>query len=352
MKFSLRVVIHLILFGALSISCTQEKGEVFRKEYIDFYSLPSDELPSTLISVSVMGGTTVFTVRSNVEFKALWQDNLDIPWAKVESLEKKEGDEYALTLSYLPRAESNYYTRRNGTLLLVAPELQLGTYITVNQGLTPLVASDFSWSKYGSSDPRKMDGTPYSKWISTDKNRSWVLDEDAPVFGKNGFLVLGDKEGRGASIYSPYYEGIRTDSLAVVSFLAAAYIDPEGVRDSNKFTVEILGGGVFRDNGSTKMEFEAPYADPESERYLADYWKNKGFLLGLLSVPENPFTGNTRIRISSAEADPSAGGPNRILIDNFYIRRIVLKDGDEDLWTENGGSGKDNLLGALKDESN
>lgn len=334
------------------VSCNKNTGEVLRKEYIEFYKNADDEEPSPVISVPVSGGEVAFTVRANVEFEALWQDDQSKPWASVSKLEKKGDDLYALTLSVLPRSSAAYYTRRTGTLMLTAPELQLGAFVTVHQGLVTPVASDFSWSKYGTSDPRKLDGSVYSQWINNDKTRGWVQSDDAAVYGKNGFLMLGDETGRGASIYSPYYEAIRNDSLAVVSFRAVAYTDIEGVRDANKLSVEILDGGVFRDNGSTIIELEAPYADTASENYPTDFWTGSDFLLGIISSDRNPFTGNTRIRITAGDPAVSGGKPNRIFIDNFYIRKIVEKNGDEDLWAANGGSGKDNLLGAVTGGTN
>ena len=156
---------------ALLCSCGKDAGETLRKEYIDFYRNAGDEEPSKVVSVSVKGGSATFTVRSNVEFTASWQDDLGTPWAAVQGLEKKGDDLYEVTLSFIPRATLAYYTRRTGTLLLTAPEKQLGTFVTVHQGLVTPVASDFSWSKYGTSDPRKLDGTVYSQWINNDKNR-------------------------------------------------------------------------------------------------------------------------------------------------------------------------------------
>lgn len=347
---SKNTIIGVLSLLALTMvfSCGKDQGEVLRKEYIDFYKSVDDEAASKVVSVTVMGGTASFTVRSNVEFTASWQDDLKSPWAAVESLEKKGDDLYELTLSFRPRSSGAYYTRRTGTLLLSAPSEQLGSFITVHQGLTTPVASDFSWSKYGTSDPRKLDGTVYSQWINNDKNRGWVTADDEAVYGKNGFLMLGDETGKGGSICSPFYEGIRKDSLAAVSFRAVAFTDKDGNKDGNKFTVEIIDGGVFRDNGSTKMELEAPYADITASDYPANFWNGADFLVGIVSSDQNPFTGNTRIRISAS----GSGTPNRVFIDNFYIRTIDMKNGDEDIWTSNGGSGKDNLLGAPTVKSN
>ena len=338
-------IIGVLMAFALLCSCGKESGEVFRNEYIDFYRNADDEEPSRVVSVTVTGGTATFTVRSNVDFSASWQDDQKTPWASVQSVDKKGDDLYEVTLAFGPRSNIAYYTRRTGTLLLNAPSLQLGAFITVNQGLFALVASDFSWSKYGTNDPLKLDGTIYNQWINNDKNRGWVTSDDAAVYGKNGFLMLGDEKGRGGSICSPFYEGIRYDSLAVVSFRAVAYTDMEGKRDSNKLTVEILDGGVFRDNGTTRLELEAPYADMESSEFPGNFWNGSEFLVGIESTARNPFTGNTRIRITAGDPDSEGGSPNRIFVDNFYIRRIKAKDGDEDLWTINGGSGKDNVLG-------
>lgn len=349
-----QVIVLLLLLGAVlpcSTSCRRSDAENFRKEYIDFYRSADDEEPSNMVSVTVMGGSATFTVRSNVDFQASWQDDQAKPWASVSMVEDKGDDLHEVTLTFDKRATTGYYTRRTGTLLLTAPELRLGTYVTVNQGLLAPVSSDFAWSKYGSADPRKLDGVQYSQWINNDKIRGWVNEEDAAcaVYGKNGYLMLGDDKGRGGRIVSPYYEGIRNDSLAVVSFRAVAYTDLEGHKDANKLKVEIIDGGVFRDNGSTVMELEAPYADTASEGYPGNFMTGTEFLLGILSDGRNPFTGNTRIRITAGDPASETGTPNRIFIDNFYIRRILTKYGDEDLWEANGGSGRDNLLGAGTD---
>jgi len=342
----------LLVGGPLLLtSCRQDDPNRERKEYIEVYSSPEalqdGEDPVTELSVTVMGGTAVIPVKSNVEFTASWQDQFTTPWAKVSDVRKTGDNQYEVVLSFAKRYSFGYYTRRYGMLMLTAPSLDLGSFVTVNQGLVPRLSCDFSWSKYGTSDPRKLDGVPYSGWTTYDKSRGWVPEdaEDSKVYGKNGFIMLGDENGTEAMIQSPYAEEIRSDSLAVVSFRAVAYTDVDGVKDCNKFTVEITGGGVFRDNGETVMSFEAPYADPASEGYPGNYWDGSEYLLGIISTAQSPFTSDTRIVIRTG-GTAAAGKPSRLLVDNFYIRRIVESAGDEDLYLANGGSGKDNLLGA------
>ena len=350
----LGALLGAVLAAGVSLpSCRKDDPNADRKEYIEFYRSLEDEEPSTWVSVPVMGGEVKLPVKANVEFTASWQDELTSPWGKVTAVEKKGDDLYEVTLEVKPRSTYGYYTRRSGMLLLSAPEKSLGCYVDVHQGLLARLSNDFSWAKYGTSDPRKLDGIPFASWILTDRERGWLPAPTDPdeakeykpaVFGKNGFIQLGDDEGHGAVIHPPFVDDIRNDSLAVVSFRAVTYSDLEGHRDNGKLTVEIIGGGAFRDNGETVMEFDVPGADITSENYPANFWWGSEYLLGIVSLPKNPFTGNTRIRFTAG--DPAATGtPNRIFIDNVYIRKIVEKNGDEDLFLANGGSGKDNLLG-------
>jgi len=340
-------------------ACKEEDPNADRKEFIEVYGSKDQEEPQTTYHVGVQGGLSSFYVKSNVEFSATWQDDESSPWGKVVSVEKSGEDGlYVVQIQTQPRSTIAYYTRRTGTLMLTAPELSLGTYVTIHQGLYPRLSCDFSWSKYGSADPRKDDGTIYSSWSQTNLDRGWtsttIAGTDGPyLYAKNGYLLLGDADGHGADLFTPYVNDMASDSLLVVTFRAVGYTDLEGTKDANKFTVEVVGGGVFRDAAGTtpqtKLDIEIPYYDMTDEAFPTSMWTGTDFLLGVISAPGNEISGNTRIRFTAGDMSGVTGTPNRVFMDNIYIRRIYESKTyvDEDLWKVNGGNGADKILGVV-----
>lgn len=342
-------------------SCDRNDPNAERNEYIQVFQTQDQEEPLTTYSVGVLGGEFSFYVKSNVEFSAAWQDDASSPWASVKDVKDNGGGNYVVTLQVSPRSTYAYYTRRTGTLMLTSPENMLGTFVTVNQGLYARLSSDFSWSKYGSADPRRDDGTAFSSWSQTNLDRGWgstkIEGTDGPyLYGKNGYLLLGDAAGHGADLLTPYVNDMVSDSLAVLSFRAVAYTDLEGNKDANKLSIEIIGGGVLRgtDNTTaTRLDIDLPYYDMNDESFPNSMWNGSDFLIGLESTAASPLSGNTRIRFTAGDMSGAAGTPNRVFIDNVYIRRIAVTKtyADEDLWVLNGGNGADKLLGAKTEES-
>ena len=352
------------LLGGLAVvsSCDRSDPNAERSDYIQVFQTQDQEEPLTTYNVSVLGGDFSFYVKSSVEFSATWQDDASNPWASVKEVKDNGGGNYVVTITASPRATYAYYTRRTGTLMLTSPENMLGTFVTIHQGLYARLSSDFSWSKYGSADPRRDDGTIYGSWSQTNKDRGWastaIEGTDGPyLYGKNGYLMLGDAAGHGADLLTPYVNDLVSDSLAVLSFRAVAYTDLEGNKDANKLSVEIIGGGVLRGNDNTtatRLDLEIPYYDMSDESFPNSMWKGSDFLIGLESTVNSPLSGNTRIRITAGDMSGATGTPNRVFIDNLYIRRIAVtkKYADEDLWVLNGGkNGADKLLGTVEGES-
>ena len=77
------------------------------------------------------------------------------------------------------------------------------------------------------------------------------------------------------------------------------------------------------------------------------------FLVGIIGTDRNPLTSDTRIRFTAGSLSPTPGKPNRIFLDNVYLRKITSNAHvqDEDLFLLNGGkSGKDTVF--QKDENN
>ena len=345
-------------------SCVHNDPNAERSEFIDVYANLDQEEPATTYSVGVEGGEFRLYVKSNVEFSAQWQDDASTPWATVESVTKEDDNTSVVKLNVSPRSTYAYYTMRTGTLMLMAPELSLGTYVTINQGLYARLSSDFAWSKYGTADPRKDDGTPFSEWSQTNIGRGWTSTKiegtKGPFFyGKNGYVLLGDDKGHGADLYTPFVNDLISDSLLVVTFRAVAYTDLEGNKDANKLSVEVVGGGVLRDGfdsgeRKTKMDIELPYYDMQDEKFPSSMWKGTDFMIGVISAPNSPITGNTRIHFVAGDMSGAEGTPNRVYMDNIYIRRIAVSKTyeDVDLWKTNGSSGLDKVLGNKEESEN
>lgn len=335
-------------------SCSDDDSNKERSEKIEVYLTPdySDEEPVTEATVNVEGGDVSFYVKSNVEFTPTWQDSETSPWAKIKSCTQTGDGLYEVVLHTARRYKTAYYTRRQGTLLLSSPELDYGVFVTVNQGFVAELSNNFSWLKYGSSDPRKLDGTLISQWSSSLKNYGYTStvingESEAWCYGKNGYIMLGDDKGHGADIITPYVESFRTDSLLILSFKAVAYTSVEGVKDANKLTVSITGGGVITDQASsegTTLSFDVPYYDMTDEEFPNSMWNGTDYLIFIQSTPLHPITSNTQIRFIAGDMS-SAGSPNRIFLDNIYIRKPADQEEFDNYFKLNSGSGTDVILG-------
>ena len=358
MQFALgQACVALTLTAALfTVSCEQPENSV-RSESIEVY-VDLDERESVdAASVLVVGGLHQFYVKANVAFTASWEDGDSSPWATIvgEPTVDPETGLKVITLDVKRRNKTPYYTRRTGTLILQANDegLNYNKYVKVHQGSTARVSSDFAWSKYGSSDPRLDDGVAIDNWTDALKQKGFrsttiVGEPVAHLYGKNGFVQLGDAAGHGADMYSPFASDLRYDSLLMVSFRAVAHTDYKtGAKDGNKFTVEVVGGGViadFAEEGVTKIELEAKNFDPASELFPNDMWDATEFMVFVVGTEDNPLTVNTTIRIVSGSLDTPTATPNRLYVDNFYIRRVT--EGEEPYFEENGGSGVDRIMAA------
>ena len=338
-----------------TVSCDVPENSP-RSESIEVYvDLEEMDEPVDQACVDVLGGLHQLYVKSNVEWTASWEDGETSPWATVvddTTVDPKTGMR-VITLDVKRRNNIPYYTRRTGTLVLAANNegLNYNHYVQVHQGSTARVSSDFSWTTYGSTDPRLEDGVSATNWSTALKDRGWnstkIDGQDiVHLYGKKGFIQLGDAEGHGADIYSPYTSNLRYDSLLMVSFRAVAHTDYKtGVKDGNKFTVEVVGGGViadFAEQGATSIELEAKNFDPASEGFPGDMWDGSEFMIFVLGTEKNPLTVDTKIRIKSGSLTNPTAVPNRLYVDNFYIRRVT--EGEQPYFEQNGGSGVDKIM--------
>ena len=353
-RLSLIAAVLSIAGGALAASCNKVDPNAERSEYIRVYdSLADTAEAKTTFAINVCKDTTTFYVRTNVDpakISVEWQDATTSPWAKVVGVEQAGDDLLEVSLAATARAAYGYYTRRSGTLMIYAPELHLGTYLTVHQGCTARFANDFSTLKYGSSNPLDNDlETAWSSWTTSLKESLLTTPFGdgtvSYVYGGNGYARLGDDRGHGGSLTTKYVNELRLDSLLMVSFRAVAYNDGT-MKDNNRLKVEILGGGVFRDFEDSEvktMELEVPYLNPASKNFPDDMWNDAEYLLFVRSSDLNPVTGSTQIRLTSGSLTET-GDNSRIYVTRMYIRRLV-EDVDIDYFALNGGSGIDRILG-------
>ena len=343
-----------------TVSCEQPTNSE-RSESIEVYVDLEEMEPVDQASVHVVGGVHQLYVKSNVEFTASWEDGETSPWATVvddTTVDPATGLR-VITLEVKRRNATPYYTRRTGTLVLspVNEGLNYNKYVQIHQGATARVSSDFSWMTYGSSDPRIDDGVSATNWSTAFKDRGWNStkiegEEIVHLYGKKGFVLLGDDKGHGADIYSPYTSNLRYDSLLMVSFRAVAHTDYKTLaKDGNKLTVEVVGGGViadFAEQNVTSIELEAKNFDPSSDGFPGDMWDGTEFMIFVLGTESNPLTVDTKIRIKSGSLTTPTTTPNRIYVDNFYIRRVT--EVDEPYFEQNGGSGVDKIMAATEEE--
>ena len=151
-------------------------------------------------------------------------------------------------------------------------------------------------------------------------------------------VKLGDASGNKGALITPVNANHRYDSLLMVTFKAAAY---KG--DQRKFTVEVLDGGVFKDQLSTsgkKIVLQAPYVN-EVAVTQEELWPKDGhFVLFVNSTKASPIGVNTCFKFTSgAEGDGNA----RLFIDDFCVYKLV-SNLDLDYYALNQGSGTDKIL--------
>lgn len=352
------VYLALFLMTAYLASCEKPVNSV-RDESIVAYTDPAAEEPAEAAYVSVKGGIEKIYVDANIGFSAIWEDGESEPWARVidDSGTDPATGYRVVTLEVDRRTETGcYYTRRTGMLILAAsdPSLNYSCILPVHQGAVARVSNDFSFLRYGKTDPRFTDDeVSIDDWTTAQLNYGFTSSsadgEETPCYGKNGYLKIGDDNGRGGDLISPYTNTLRGDSLLMVTFRAAAYTDYyTGVRDDNRIRVEVLDGGViadFAESGQTFIDLEAAYYDFSDEEFPETMWDGSDFIVFVAGTGLNPVTADTRIRISCGAQASQSGGNSRIFIDNFYIR--ALEEEEKDFYfSENGGSGNDIVLGS------
>jgi hypothetical protein len=352
-KDVLKLFFALAGASAFLWSCDKDGGDALRKEQISVYVSKDAEEPVTQLSVPSAGGEIELYVKSNVEFTAFWQDSKTSPWLSIEEITADDEEWKTVHLKVKAISSNCYYTRRSGVLTLNVPEQYLGTFITINQGLTARLSSDFSWLKYGSANPLSTVGeTHISKWSGSSlvwESTRYDESEQAACYGKYGWLYIGDVNGTKADLITPYANDIQKDSLLMVSFRAVGYTSEDGIPDAAKLRVEVIGGGViqdYADEGRTYIDLDLENFSVENpDSVSVKMWdvKSTAYNIFVISTKDKPLSSETRIRFLTPDGN---GSPNRVALDNIYIRRYAIDEDtqDEDVYAANGGSGRDRII--------
>lgn len=313
--FSLSMLFLLLFLGACS-----DDEDYGRKEFL-IISETVDKEPTQDVYCKIEGGKDTLYIFSNVEYKYFFQsDNEDSEWVKIVSSDYlSDIGATRLILDIQPIGED--LLKRTGTMSFASSENYLGKFIPFNQGFATRLKEDFSWLKYGSDNPLETDKeTGLEAWTETQTKNGWKttisIDEASRCFGKNGYVKLGD-ESLGADLISPFTNGIINDTILYLSFDAVAFTSEDGVKDKNKLTVNIIGGGTFAD-GTSSVEIPLNYYDISDENLVETMWKDSRNRLFIVNGKDSPFTGDTRIQFITGESIESGGG-NRVFIDNVNL---------------------------------
>ena len=221
------------------------------------------------------------------------------------------------------------YKRRISTVSLISSEVDLGKFINIRQGFTTRLGENFEWLKYGSSTASPNVTTNeklIGDWTQDQKEFKWTStiasgESKAYCYGKFGFLRLGNDQGHGADLITPYITDIARDSVLLVSFDAVAYTADDGTKDNNKLTVKILNGGEFADTHTTTKTIDLDYYDPLDADVLHTMWNKGRHNFYVVSPPERPVTADTKFQLMGGDYILT-GGNNRVFVDNFYVYRL------------------------------
>ncbi len=215
----------LLLSLMLAVSCHGDDPNAERKEYIRVYAGVSDKEPLASAWLPVRGGSTDLYVKSNVSFSAKWQDGNVPAWASITGPVPVGDKWWKITVSADSLSKEVSYVRRTGVLMLTAPEIYLGNYFVLHQGLQPRISCDFSWLS-GSQKPNEtVNDVQYDNWSNSWKGKGFTSSliegqEGVWVYSKEGYVKLGNSEGVGADLLTPHTGAFQYDSLLVLSFKA------------------------------------------------------------------------------------------------------------------------------------
>lgn len=333
-------LLTLLLLPPSYCSCDDSeegRGEFISVSYVDCQTGEKKEMKlDEALNIPPKAGLLSIFVKTNADYSVLVQSKIPVngeeevieKWLKAEKVGRNEAtgeDEWQLAWE----AQTKDYKRRIATLSITSPGVDFGKFINVRQGFTTRLAEDFDWLKYGSSTASPNVTTNeklIGDWTEAQKEYKWTStigkgESKAYCYGKFEFLRLGDHQGHGADLITPYITDIARDSVLLVSFDAVAYTADDGTKDNNKLTVTIVNGGKFADTHSTTKTIELDYYDPLDADVLHTMWNKGRHNFYVVSSPEHPITTNTKIQITGGDYTLTTGN-NRVFVDNFYVYRL------------------------------
>lgn len=376
------IIILSLIVPLAALSCKRTDPTRERDEYIRVYASKDSEIALDSTWVSVRGETKTLYVRSNVPFTAKWQ-NEGPAWGHIEAPRKVSDGLWSISLTADPISRRVYsassaeglYNYRYGVLMLVSPGLSLGKYFVVEQGFESRIACDFSWL-YGGEDPNAAyNDVQMVNWTAAQKNMGFTSNplpgqESAYVFGKSGYLRLGNEKGFGADLVTPHTAFPLEDTLLVVSFKAVVQrgdnlpdftggtepitpmrhlaMAPDGQTDLNRLTVEVSGGGYIREKVSekgTSLTLELQTYDRQSAGFPSDMFGDGRYLIFLEGTSNNPISVNTSIRFSTENMSGQPGSRcSRVFLDDIFVYAIDRKRSEDPYLLYGIRSGKDTLI--------
>ena len=247
----------------LLLSCKKGDPNAERGEYIQVYDSPASDIPLKQAFIPVKGGSVTLYVKSIVNFSAKWQDGNVPAWAEVTQPQSVGDGIWKISVTAGPVSEDAVYERRTGVLMLTAPEIHLGNFFVVGQGLLPRIACDFSWLTGSAAPNETIYDVLMDNWNNAQKGKGFSStliegQEHAWVYGKDGYIKLGSNDYMGADLLTPHTGAFQNDSLLVVSFKAVVQNGPS-IGDFYGTTEEVTGDGVDPGPGP------GPGPDPEPQ---------------------------------------------------------------------------------------
>ena len=272
-----------------------------------------------LLDVDYRGMKGSIYIKSNVDdYKVTFQQDVHnhekdwITFSQVRHDEERDCD----VIDFEAKPMDRSLQRLRGVLNLSSKEIFYGKFIEIRQGFNARYSNDFTFLKYGSKDPLVQGNErPYEDWNENQKEENpfetTLIEGESRshLYGRNGYVQLGNDRSMGADLTIPFVKDIRRDTAIVVSVNALAMPG-----DNKNITLEILGGGVFDGTESTVKTFEASDFNTESD----DIWEGSLKSWVISSLDLNPITLNTRIKFTAGKVGKMEKN-NRILLDNINI---------------------------------
>ncbi|MBP5374215.1 MAG: hypothetical protein J6Y31_04785 [Bacteroidales bacterium] len=376
------IIILTLIVPLATLSCKRNEPARERDEYIRVYASRDSEIALDSTWVSVRGETKTLYVRSNVPFTAKWQ-NEGPAWGHIDAPKKVSDGLWSISLTADPISKRVYsassaeglYNYRYGVLMLVSPGLSLGKYFVVEQGYVSRIACDFSWL-YGGEDPNAAyNDVQMVNWTAAQKNMGFTShplpgQENAYVYGKSGYLRLGNEKGFGADLVTPHTAFPLEDTLLVVSFKAVVQrgdnlpdfnggtepilpmkhtrkaVDDE--TDLSTLTVEVSGGGYIREKVNekgTSMTLNLSTYDRESPDFPSDMFSDGRYLIFVEGTKNNPISVNTSFRFVTDNMGGQPGSKcSRVFLDDIFVYAIDKRRSEDPYLLYGLRSGKDTLI--------